>query len=158
MQYRKQLLETLSGLLEVCPGETHPDLAAHSSDPAVILAFEYEGLPLRVLHAEVPAHLINHALIECNMGPAAPDNKEAQYEQLLDLNYRLSATNTAFAVDAQSADILFTCAIVVDSTDTDALIQVLEGMHTTYAQWLLTGLKDEAPEEATGIRPDFLRA
>lgn len=159
MQHRKILLETLRGLLAVCLGETHPGLEAHSADPAVILSFEYEDLELRILHAEVPPRLRNHALIECRLGPFAPDTAEPQCERLLDLNYHLCATNTAFAIDAESGDIVFTCAFAVDSTDTDALVQVLERMRGVYAQWFRTGLMEEtAPPEATAIRPDFLRA
>lgn len=159
MQHRQHLLDTLRGLLAVSGALPHPDLEARGMEPSLAISFEFNNLQLRLVHSEEPPRLRNQALIECRMGPMVPGNEEAQYEQMLDANYRLCATNSAFCIDAESGEVLYTCAFAIDRMKTDDLIRLLAEIETIYAQRILNVLALLASSaDAAPAASEFLQA
>jgi hypothetical protein len=155
MQNRKYLLKMLRRVFAALDAEPHPDFEARGSEPSIALSFQYDSLQVRILHSEESPPTRGLALVECPLGPLEPDDLQAQYEQLLDFNYRLCATNFSFAVDADIESIVCTCAFVVDGMESDSFIQMLDGIVAIQALWLFNGLAEaDASAEATPIRPE----
>jgi len=154
MTNRNHLLKLLRELLASFDVPAHPDFEAQSLEPSIALSFQYNDLQLRLLHSEEPQ--IRHlGLIECRLGSVAPVDEESQYERLLDLNYRLCATNSAFAIDAEGGDILYTCAFRTDEMNLDALIGLIEAIEPICEQWLRT--EGDATPHATPNLLEFLK-
>ena len=152
MTNRNHLLKLLRELLAKFDVSAHPEFDARSSEQSIALSFQYNDLQLRLLHSEAPQ--IQHlGLIECRLGPVAPADEEPQYEQLLDLNYRLCATNGTFAIDAEGGDAMYAFAFEVDRVDLATLTQLIESMEPIHAEWLRTGLMDEeeTPDAVPGV-------
>jgi hypothetical protein len=142
MEHRKLLVELLRGLYATLGDEPHPDLDALGRLPSIAFSFACGGMPLRLVHSEELPETRNLALIECCLGPIAPGEEERLFARLLDLNYRLCATNAAFSIDPEDGDIVFTCAFSIDGMKPGAFLTLVEKVEVVYAQWVLAGPGD----------------
>jgi hypothetical protein len=135
---RQQIID----LLEAMPGHAGGKWVSGMEDTAKLLEpdnlaveINLDGERFTLAHAQ-EAEVAGYMLVECRFGKAPAVLEAEVYAKLLGLNFQVSSMRlSAFAMDAESGNVIYTYTCKIAETTSKDLIALLDGIRHLAAQW-----------------------
>jgi hypothetical protein len=116
---------------------------APESDEALAMEMELDGIPFAVVHMRNIA--VDRILVECCFGPIPEEHAEQVLYRILQLNRGFAdMADTAFGIDPETGDLIYTAACNLASASGRSLLDMMTEMTWQARQWHATYFLDEA--------------